>query len=79
MFLQQLEQLVEGARQSKLGIEKKRADAKANKDSLNDQYLKLVDEGRRYHAIVQEFQDECKKTEMLVAKCKEMGIKHSEI
>ena len=79
MFLQQLEQLVEGARQSKVGIEKKRADAKANKDSLNDEYLKLVEEGRRYHSIVQEFQDECKKTEMLVAKCKEMGIKNSAI
>jgi len=77
MFLQQFEQLVEGAKQSKVGIEKKRADVKANKDKLNDEYLRLVEEGRRYHSVVQEFQDECKKTEMLVAKCKEMGINNS--
>jgi hypothetical protein len=77
MFLQQFEQLVEGARQSKIGIEKRRAEVKANKDKLNDEYLKLVEEGRRYHSVVQEFQDECKKTEMLITKCKDMGLKNS--
>lgn len=74
LFLDQFEQIVAGAKQSKSGIEKRRDEVKTNKDSLNDEYLKLVEEGRRYYVIVKEFQDECKKTEMLIAKCKEMGI-----
>ena len=74
MFLDQFEGIVAGAKQSKAGIEKRRDEVKENKDSLNDEYLRLVEEGRRYVVIVKDFQDECKKTEMLITKCKEMEI-----
>lgn len=74
-FLEQFEQIVEGVKQNRLKVEKKRQEAKMSRDRLHDSLLELVDKQRLYFRTVKEFKEECRKNEVLVGKLKESSGK----
>nr|XP_037292053.1 coiled-coil domain-containing protein 93-like [Rhipicephalus microplus] len=74
-FLAQFEQIVEGVKQNRLKVEKKRQEAKMSRDRLHDSLLELVDKQRLYFRTVKEFKEECRKNEVLVGKLKESSGK----
>ncbi|XP_059418646.1 coiled-coil domain-containing protein 93-like [Carassius carassius] len=63
-FLRQLEQIVEGIKQSRIKMEKKRQENKMRRNQLNDEYLELLDKQRLYFKTVKDFKEECRKNEM---------------
>ncbi|XP_078656100.1 coiled-coil domain-containing protein 93-like isoform X5 [Branchiostoma floridae x Branchiostoma belcheri] len=69
-FLKQLEQIVDGIKQNKNKVEKKKQEEKMRRDQLNDTFLDLVDKQRVYFKTVKDFQEECRKNEILLAKLK---------
>ncbi|XP_006868802.1 PREDICTED: coiled-coil domain-containing protein 93 [Chrysochloris asiatica] len=69
-FLRQMEQIVEGIKQSRMKMEKKKQENKMRRDQLNDQYLELLEKQRLYFKTVKEFKEEGRKNEMLLAKVK---------
>jgi len=54
-------------------LEKRRSDEKNEKDRLNDIYLELIEKQRAYYKTVRDFQEECRKNEVLLAKLKAKG------
>lgn len=72
-FLRQMEQIVEGIKQSRLKMEKKRQENKMRRDQLNDEYLELLDKQRLYFKTVKDFKEECRKNEMLLSKLRAKG------
>uniref|UniRef100_V5IH31 Coiled-coil domain-containing protein 93 n=1 Tax=Ixodes ricinus TaxID=34613 RepID=V5IH31_IXORI len=74
-FLAQFEHIVEGVKQNRLKVEKKRQEAKMSRDRLHDHFLELVDKQRLYFRTVKEFKEECRKNEVLVGKLKESSAK----
>ncbi|KAM9302474.1 coiled-coil domain-containing protein 93 [Gastrophryne carolinensis] len=73
-FLRQMEQIVDGIRQNRNKMEKKKQENKMRRDQLNDQYLDLLDKQRLYFKIVKEFKEECRKNEVLLSKLKERAL-----
>ncbi|KAJ1175640.1 hypothetical protein NDU88_000927 [Pleurodeles waltl] len=69
-FLRQMEQIVEGIKQNRLKMEKKKQENKMRRDQLNDEYLELLEKQRLYFKTVKEFKEECRKNEMLLSKLK---------
>ncbi|XP_008585048.1 PREDICTED: coiled-coil domain-containing protein 93 isoform X1 [Galeopterus variegatus] len=69
-FLRQMEQIVEGIKQSKMKMEKKKQENKMRRDQLNDQYLELLEKQRLYFKTVKEFKEEGRKNEVLLSKVK---------
>ncbi|KAL3831574.1 hypothetical protein ACJMK2_023312 [Sinanodonta woodiana] len=69
-FLKQFEHIVEGVKQNRAKVERKKQEEKMKRDQLNDQYLDLVEKQRLYFKTVKDFQEECRKNEMLLAKLK---------
>nr|XP_032802121.1 coiled-coil domain-containing protein 93 isoform X2 [Petromyzon marinus] len=67
-FLKQLEQIVEGIKQSRVKVEKKRQENKMRRDQLNDEHLDLLDKQRLYFKTVKDFKEECRKNEILLSK-----------
>ncbi|XP_042099888.1 coiled-coil domain-containing protein 93 isoform X2 [Ovis aries] len=67
-FLRQMEQIVEGIKQSRMKMEKKKQENKMRRDQLNDQYLELLEKQRLYFKTVKEFKEEGRKNEMLLSK-----------
>ncbi|KAI7808376.1 coiled-coil domain-containing protein 93 [Triplophysa rosa] len=72
-FLRQMEQIVEGIKQSRMKMEKKRQENKMRRDQLNDDYLELLDKQRLYFKTVKDFKEECRKNEMLLSKLRAKG------
>uniref|UniRef100_A0A673HKQ1 Coiled-coil domain-containing protein 93 n=1 Tax=Sinocyclocheilus rhinocerous TaxID=307959 RepID=A0A673HKQ1_9TELE len=72
-FLRQMEQIVEGIKQSRMKMEKKRQENKMRRDQLNDEYLELLDKQRLYFKTVKDFKEECRKNEMLLSKLRAKG------
>uniref|UniRef100_A0A8D0D2J1 Coiled-coil domain-containing protein 93 n=1 Tax=Sander lucioperca TaxID=283035 RepID=A0A8D0D2J1_SANLU len=72
-FLRQMEQIVEGIKQSRIKMEKKKQENKMRRDQLNDEYLELLDKQRLYFKTVKEFKEECRKNEMLLSKLRAKG------
>uniref|UniRef100_A0A673HGF1 Coiled-coil domain-containing protein 93 n=1 Tax=Sinocyclocheilus rhinocerous TaxID=307959 RepID=A0A673HGF1_9TELE len=56
-FLRQMEQIVEGIKQSHIKMEKKRQENKMRRDQLNDEYLELLDKQRLYFKTVKDFKE----------------------
>uniref|UniRef100_A0A8C6MJF3 Coiled-coil domain-containing protein 93 n=1 Tax=Nothobranchius furzeri TaxID=105023 RepID=A0A8C6MJF3_NOTFU len=56
-FLRQMEQIVEGIKQSRIKMEKKKQENKMRRDQLNDEYLELLDERRLYFKTVKDFKE----------------------
>ncbi|KAJ6665474.1 hypothetical protein lerEdw1_003315 [Lerista edwardsae] len=69
-FLRQMEQIVEGIKQNRMKMEKKKQENKMRRDQLNDEYLELLEKQRLYFKTVKEFKEECHKNEMLLSKLK---------
>ncbi|XP_036109608.1 coiled-coil domain-containing protein 93 isoform X4 [Molossus molossus] len=69
-FLRQMEQIVEGIKQSRMKMEKKKQENKMRRDQLNDQYLELLEKQRLYFKTVKEFKEEGRKNEVLLSKMK---------
>ncbi|XP_040835044.1 coiled-coil domain-containing protein 93 [Ochotona curzoniae] len=67
-FLRQMEQIVEGIKQSRMKMEKKKQENKMRRDQLNDQYLELLEKQRLYFKTVKEFKEEGRKNEVLLSK-----------
>ncbi|XP_077516082.1 coiled-coil domain-containing protein 93 isoform X1 [Amblyomma americanum] len=74
-FLAQFEQIVDGVKQNRIKVDKKRQEAKMSRDRLHDSLLELVDKQRLYFRTVKEFKEECRKNEVLVGKLKESSGK----
>ncbi|XP_049592213.1 coiled-coil domain-containing protein 93 isoform X2 [Syngnathus scovelli] len=72
-FLRQMEQIVDGIGQSRIKMEKKKQENKMRRDQLNDKYLELLDTQRLYFQTVKDFQEECRKNEMLLSKLRAKG------
>ncbi|XP_051564914.1 coiled-coil domain-containing protein 93-like [Myxocyprinus asiaticus] len=72
-FLRQMEQIVEGIKQSRIKMEKKRQENKMRRDQLNDEYLELLDKQRLYFKTIKDFKEECRKNEMLLSKLRAKG------
>ncbi|XP_024919466.1 coiled-coil domain-containing protein 93 [Cynoglossus semilaevis] len=72
-FLRQMEQIVEGIKQSRVKMEKKKQDNKMRRDQLNDEYLEVLDRQRIYFKTVKDFKEECRRNEMLLSKLNERG------
>ncbi|XP_068602312.1 coiled-coil domain-containing protein 93 isoform X2 [Brachionichthys hirsutus] len=72
-FLRQMEQIVEGIKQSRIKMEKKKQENKMRRDQLNDEYLELLDKQRLYFKTVKDFKEECRKNEMLLSKLRAQG------
>ncbi|XP_076090974.1 coiled-coil domain-containing protein 93-like isoform X2 [Mytilus galloprovincialis] len=69
-FLKQFEQIVEGIKQNKAKVEKRKQEEKMKRDRLNDQHLDLIEKQRLYFKTVKEFKEECRKNEILMSKLK---------
>ncbi|XP_036713106.1 coiled-coil domain-containing protein 93 isoform X2 [Balaenoptera musculus] len=69
-FLRQMEQIVEGIKQNRMKMEKKKQENKMRRDQLNDQYLELLEKQRLYFKTVKEFKEEGRKNEVLLSKVK---------
>uniref|UniRef100_A0A8C5WDQ4 Coiled-coil domain-containing protein 93 n=1 Tax=Leptobrachium leishanense TaxID=445787 RepID=A0A8C5WDQ4_9ANUR len=70
-FLRQMEQIVDGIRQNRNKVEKKKQENKMRRDQLNDEYLELLEKQRLYFKTVKEFKEECRKNEILLSKLKD--------
>ncbi|KAL4222275.1 Coiled-coil domain-containing protein 93 [Mactra antiquata] len=69
-FLKQFEQIVDGVKNNKSKVERKKQEEKMKRDQLNDTYLDLVEKQRLYFKTVKDFQEECRKNEVLLSKAK---------
>ncbi|XP_065665995.1 coiled-coil domain-containing protein 93 isoform X5 [Hydra vulgaris] len=67
-FLTQLAKIMEGVQLNKEKVEKRRLQEKEKKDKLNDQCTKMIEKQRLYFNTVCDFQEECKKNEIIGAK-----------
>ncbi|KAM6934664.1 coiled-coil domain-containing protein 93 [Xenentodon cancila] len=72
-FLRQLEQIVEGIKQSRIKMERKKQENKMRRDQLNDEYLELLDKQRLYFKTVKDFKEECRRNETLLSKLRAKG------
>ncbi|XP_052794983.1 coiled-coil domain-containing protein 93-like isoform X1 [Mya arenaria] len=69
-FLKQFEQIVDGVKTNKSKVERKKQEEKMRRDQLNDTYLDLIEKQRLYFKTVKDFQEECRKNEILLSKMK---------
>ncbi|XP_071811815.1 coiled-coil domain-containing protein 93-like isoform X2 [Apostichopus japonicus] len=67
-FLKQFEQMVEGIKGTKSSLEKRKMEEKMKRDQINDNYLDLIEKQRLYFKTVKDFQEECRKNEILLKK-----------
>ncbi|RVE57765.1 hypothetical protein OJAV_G00202500 [Oryzias javanicus] len=72
-FLRQMEQIVEGIKQNRIKMERKKQENKMRRDQLNDEYLELLDKQRLYFKTVKDFKEECRRNEMLLSKLRAKG------
>lgn len=52
-----MEHIVEGVRQNRLKIEKRQAEEKSKRDSLNIELSQLVEKARQYAKVFKDFQE----------------------
>ncbi|KAK2177582.1 hypothetical protein NP493_591g02067 [Ridgeia piscesae] len=64
-FLKQFEQIVESLKQNRVKVEKRKQAEKMKRDQLNDEYLNLIEKQRLYFKTVKDFQEECRRNEIL--------------
>jgi hypothetical protein len=67
-FLKQFEQIVEGVKQNRMKVEKRKQEEKMKRDQLNDSYMEFTEKQRLYFKTVKDFQEECRRNEILNAK-----------
>lgn len=67
-FLKQFEQIVEGVKQNRAKVERRKQEEKMKRDELNDKLLEHIEKQRLYFKTVKDFQEECRKNEILLSK-----------
>lgn len=67
-YLKQFEKIVDGVKANKLKVEKKKQLEKVRRDELNETHHNLLEKHRQYVKAVHDFQEECRKNEILVSK-----------
>ncbi|XP_067002897.2 coiled-coil domain-containing protein 93 isoform X2 [Anabrus simplex] len=66
-FMKQFDAIVEGVKQNKAKVERRRLEERQRRDRLSQQLLGLVDQQRRYVAAVRQLTIECRRNETLLA------------
>ncbi|KAI0211684.1 Coiled-coil domain-containing protein 93 [Lamellibrachia satsuma] len=72
-FLKQFEQIVESVKQNRVKVEKRKQTEKMRRDQLNDEHLNLIEKQRLYFKTVKDFQEECRRNEILQARLQGHG------
>ncbi|EFA78673.1 hypothetical protein PPL_08132 [Heterostelium album PN500] len=72
MFIKSMDNIIDGIQQVLDKADSKRANERSKHSSLSDQYLQLVEQERNYYKFTKEFQEECRKNEILQAKLGEL-------
>ncbi|XP_069701680.1 coiled-coil domain-containing protein 93 isoform X2 [Periplaneta americana] len=66
-FMKQFDAIVEGIKQNKAKVERRRTEERQRRDKLSQQLLSLVEQQRRYVAAVRQLTIECRRNEALLA------------
>ncbi|GLH04549.1 Coiled-coil domain-containing protein 93 [Gryllus bimaculatus] len=66
-FMKQFDAIVEGIKQNKSKVDRRRTEERQRRDRLSQQLLGLVDQQRRYVAAVRQLTIECRRNEMLLS------------
>lgn len=69
-FVKQFEDIVEGVRQTRVKVKNKCDEEKSKRDSLNAQLLLLIEQQRKYAAMLKQFTKECDVNEQLLNELK---------
>lgn len=67
-FLKQFEQIVDGVKQNRSKVDRRKQEEKMKRDELNDKLLEYLEKQRVYFKTVKDFQEECRKNEILHSK-----------
>uniref|UniRef100_A0A1X7TSN4 Coiled-coil domain-containing protein 93 n=2 Tax=Amphimedon queenslandica TaxID=400682 RepID=A0A1X7TSN4_AMPQE len=70
LFLQQVQQILDGIKQDKEQLGQRCVEERKEKDRLTTIHLDLIDKQRKYYKTVKDFQEECRKNETLLSKIK---------
>jgi len=73
-FLKQLEKINQGVKATEDKIQKKLKQEKDKRYACNETLMELVEKQREYYKTVRDFQEECKKAEILLSKLKAAGL-----
>eukprot|EP01133_Synstelium_polycarpum_P018015 gene18015-21500_t len=73
MFIKSMEGIINGIQEVLEKSESKRNFEKKKHGTLSDQYIALVEQERNYYKFTKEFQEECRKNEILQAKLGELS------
>ncbi|GAM22979.1 hypothetical protein SAMD00019534_061540 [Acytostelium subglobosum LB1] len=73
MFINSMDNIIDGIQSVLDKSEGKRSNEKHKYGTLSDQYMQLIEQERSYHKYTKEFQDECRKNELLQAKLGELS------
>jgi len=72
MFIKSMDNIISAIQTNLEKSESKWANEKLRHDTLSDQYMTLLDQERNYYKLTKEFQEECKKNELLQSKLNEL-------
>ena len=72
-FLAQLENILAGVVKNMGNVDKRKRNEKMKRDTLNDQYLEVVEQQRLYFKNIKDFKEECRRSEVLQAKLNALG------
>ena len=73
-FLKQFAQILKGIQENKSKVDERQTREKMTRDQLSAKVLSLVEKERSYFKTVKEYEEECSKNELLLAKLKRRGI-----
>lgn len=59
LFLQQVQQILDGIKQDKEQLGQRCAEERMQRDKLNSVYLELIEKQRTYYKTVKDFQEVC--------------------
>eukprot|EP01132_Coremiostelium_polycephalum_P002788 gene2788-3467_t len=72
MFIKSMDLIISGIQEALEKSEKKWSNEKLKHDLLSDQYIALVEQERNYYKLTKEFEEECRKNELLQSKLSQL-------
>ncbi|EGC33424.1 hypothetical protein DICPUDRAFT_154532 [Dictyostelium purpureum] len=72
MFIKSMDQIIAGIQEVLDKSESKWNIEKSRHDTLSDQYMSLLDQERNYYKLTKDFEEECRKNEVLIKKLNEL-------
>ncbi|KAN0032411.1 hypothetical protein ACTFIV_006305 [Dictyostelium citrinum] len=72
LFIKSMDQIIDGIQQVLDKSENKWNVEKVRHDTLSDQYMTLLDQERNYYKLTKDFEEECRKNELLIKKLNEL-------